>query len=271
MAAFKTNYSDARRAKYQRLHSTLELSPFEQLPKCLSKAGENALKLERTHQKFRQVIQNNPFLDDRQFMKAFKAACPQQKKRTHRIKFGEVIVGEEKKEIKFTPSPKELLSGPILEKFPGSPRDRKYGVLHLMMYNKEVWSGLIGGTPQSFIRECGKANIPVQVVVRDLKMLYKKHFLKLLPAILGYRSSWKFKPFYSEQIWSAHFGRFIESGRKLPISTNLRFYLISVIKDPEIAAISIQTAWRRKRAMKSIKRLVWRRAILRELEKGIKN
>lgn len=261
----------ANLVKMQQTYRVLDFNGSQKLPTHFKIAMKNALKLEKQHQSFRKVLRENPFLNDPKFMKAFKAVGRRQRKRTRRITFGTVKVDGEEKEVKFTTSPKELLSGPILEKFPGSPPDRRYGVLHLMKCKREVWSGLIGGTPQSFIRECGKANIPVQVVVHDLKMLYKKHFLKLLPAILGYRSSWKFKPFYSEQYWSPHLGRFVDSGRKLPISTNLRFYLISVIKDPEIAAISIQTAWRRKRAMKSIKRLVWRRAILRELEKGIKN
>ena len=275
----------AKFAKIQKTFMVLDLNITELLPTHFNEAMKNALKLEKQHQSFRKILKENPWLDDRDFMAAFKAACPTRRTRTHRITFGTVTAGRvvdhivdesvktlevkiegEEKKMKFTTSPKEIPSGPILEKFPGSPQEQKYGVLHLMMYNKELWSRLIGGTRQSFIRECAKANLPVDIVIADLKMLYKKYFRKLCTAILGYRSSWKFKPFYSEQVWSKSRG-WIQSGRKLAISTNLRFYLISIIKDPEIAAISIQTAWRRKCAIKSTK-LIWQQAILCELEKA---
>lgn len=176
-----------------------------------------------------------------------------QKKSKRRISFGDVKeFGEEKtKTMNFITKPKELISTPLLEKLPSTPSKNKYGILHVLLY--EPMNQFIGGTSESLKKECELANISIDTLTNDLKMLYKKHFRKMKTAILGYRSCFKFKPFYGEIIWDNDFKIWLNTGKKLPVSKKLRMYLIQVIKDKEIAAISIQTAWRKKKSYNELK------------------
>ena len=85
----------------------------------------------------------------------------------------------------------------------------------------------------------------------DLRKIYAS-FRKFRSAIINYKRSLRLPYQYPERTFDRITRKWKSTGKTIQVATRLRLYLIKVIKDSELAAISIQTAWRRKNAYKTI-------------------
>ena len=87
--------------------------------------------------------------------------------------------------------------------------------------------------------------ITIEVLRSDLRKIYTS-FRQFRPVILNYKHSFKLPYQYSPRRFDPVKQQWVYSYKNIQIATKLRLYLIKVIKDRELAAISLQAAWRRK-------------------------
>ena len=143
---------------------------------------------------------------------------------------------------------REIISGPLIEKF-----------IHNLITHNPYWDKSPCGTSQSLTAHLTKYSITLKQLTEDLKFILSK-IRRALPAILGYKSSWKLKPEYDILRLCPLYNTWVNTGQKAPIAPKLRMYLIRVVKDTFTAATSIQTAWRRRKAY--VKRAALKKAAL---------
>ena len=134
----------------------------------------------------------------------------------------------------------EIISGPIFEKF-----------IYPLITTNNQWEISPCGTPQSLSAELSKVFLPRELFIADMKKIMRSLQL-FLPAVLGYRSSWKIKPSFDEQKWNPYERKWEKTGEKILIAPKLRLYLIKVVKDEQFAATRIQAIWRRTAAKRYI-------------------
>ena len=94
-------------------------------------------------------------------------------------------------------------------------------------------------------------HLTIDIIRSDLRKIYAS-FRHFRPAVIDYKHSLKLPYQYRKKTFDHIKGRWMMGREMIQVATRLRLYLIKVIKDSELAAISIQAAWRRKNAYKTI-------------------
>ena len=230
-----SQFKEMKKRKIAKFNHVLALKPIEQLSRGWLLALNNVLNLEQQSMKKKMKKTEKKIVET---------------KRQQRISFGSVTLNNgNKTEIRFSTSPKEMESGPILEKFFG----QQYGILHFLSTEYEVWDIYsIGNSNKSLMDQLAIHKISLETLTNNLKKIYK-YFRKEQVAILGYRSSWKLLPLYKKTVYNPYKNIWEISGIKAPILPNLRMYLLKIVKDKKLAATIIETAWRQRRDKKILK------------------
>lgn len=133
---------------------------------------------------------------------------------------------------------REIPSVPLLEQ-----------ALCKLITTNERWATLPGGTRASLEKLLASKELPIAALTADLKRLLW-YFQRGRPAILGYRSSYKIRPYFHEMEYDHYRRAWINVGKPFAVAPKLRLYLIKIVRVPDVAATSIQSAWRRRVARK---------------------
>ena len=123
-----------------------------------------------------------------------------------------------------------------------------------------VWTCLVGAKPWkktvwgqhhnvAFNLSLFQSHLTIDILRSDLRKIYAA-FRQFRSAVINYKQSLRLPYQYPEKTFDRHTRKWNSTGKTIQVATKLRLYLIKVIKDSELAAISIQTAWRRKKAYK---------------------
>jgi hypothetical protein len=190
----------------------------------------------------------------------------QKKDRTRKITFGKVKEYSgtkiQESDVSFETKPKEMISGPIFEKFPST--GGKYGIAHIIGSDPKTWERrwMYGCFYDDLLIEAEVLNISMDDIKKDLKMIYN-YFRQETPAILGYKSSWKLGYQYKTTVYNDSENKW--EIKMLLYAPNLRLYLIKVVKDEDFSATIIQTVWRQHRDKKILKLLKGFKSIVKIL------
>ena len=137
---------------------------------------------------------------------------------------------------------REIVSGKLFEKY----------FCNLWMYVPvDAWHVNVCGTHESLQTTIMFENVTLADIAADLRRIIYYH-RRRRPAVLGYRSSWKFLPHWDEQKFNYMNRKWEPTGKKKLLLPYIRRYLIKVVKDPISASIAIQAAWRRHRVLHKI-------------------
>ena len=214
----------------QELHALYEISPEEQIPLELYKA-------------FLHSQQRITPPEKKTLKKGIKSTMALQK----RIKWDKVVFhGKNESEMQPLSDKidREITSGPLFENY----------IIGLITTN-DYWKTSVCGTPESLSAELARLNIPREIFIKEIKKIYKS-VQSFLPAILGYRSSWKCPYWYDEMVWNSYIRKWKKTGKKKMIAPKLRMYMLKVVRDKDHAATTIQAAWRRRQALIKIIRIL---------------
>jgi len=109
------------------------------------------------------------------------------------------------------------------------------------------WNTLAAGSPALVDSFLATKGITREQFVTDLRNMARA-FANKVPYILGYKSSYKLKPYYAELklippsgLVAAHWA---PTGKMIYLLPRLRLYLIKVLRDKTTAASTIQRIWR---------------------------
>lgn len=215
----------------QRALTTLRFFDERQIPQEWKKAFETATKLEEKTQKTKE-----------HFIAKWEERLAKERKSAPRqsIRFGDVKVYNQQVKLETTRPPRDNIGRDITSKV----LVEKY-ILGLLQC--DVWSGYCCGTPASLSEELAKNNLTKQQLIVDLQHIYK-YINHDRIAILGYNNSWKLYPVFKVTKWDYRTNNWKETGQTRRLAPLLKRYMIRVVKEPEMAAITIQAQWRKKRA-----------------------
>jgi len=121
----------------------------------------------------------------------------------------------------------------------------------IIHYHINYWSRLPGGTTHSIASLLPK-NITMERLRRDLRYIYTR-FRQGKLASINFNKGLRLNGEIKIGQWN-RFKRRHENFRIIVLSPLLRRYLINVMRDANMAAISIQVAWRRYKAIKELSR-----------------
>lgn len=137
---------------------------------------------------------------------------------------------------------REIVSAKIFEKY----------ICNLWMYVPvDAWHVNVCGTHESLQNTIMFEYFNLEDIAADLRRIIYYH-RRRRPAVLGYRSSWKFPAHWDERKFNNRSQRFEPTGKKKLLLPYIRRYLIKVVKDPISASIAIQAAWRRHKVLHKI-------------------
>ena len=213
-----------------RLLATLRFFDEQQIPQEWKKALETAISLEEKTQKTKE-----------QFIAKWEERLAKERKSTPQpIRFGDVKVYNHQVKLETTRPPRDNIGRDITSKV----LVEKY-ILGLLQC--DVWSGYCCGTSASLSEELVKNNLTKQQLVVDLQRIYK-YINHDRIAILGYNNSWKLYPAFKVTKWNYMTKSWEETGKTRRLAPLIKRYMIRIVKEPEMAATTIQAQWRKKRA-----------------------
>ena len=217
------------------LRKVLRIHPWDPIPQEAVEAFETAMELERLARK------NKERLIDEWRMRLAKRNNTA--KRARRISFGNATLhGRTQAKTGATELHdrvgREVLSTPAIE---GSD-----GVQAVLSWRTD-WNTLAAGSPTLVDSFLATKGITREQFVTDLRNMARA-FANKVPYILGYKSSYKLKPYYAELklippsgLVAAHWE---PTGKMIYLLPRLRLYLIKILLDTTTAAESIQRIWR---------------------------
>jgi len=274
MASF-ANFSYKKKMKIEKTTIALALQAWEMIPKEHLAAMLNALKCE---------IETTKNMSKISEMK--QKVMKQKKDRTNRISFGKVkehsVAGVEKKDISFETKPNEMKTCYLIDHFPSAIIDltirgieekeakkQAHGIVNLFMNSKAWGPRMIGSTHESLVQEAEFANIPMEVIGKDLARIYR-YMRQETKAILGYKSSYKMPYKDKEFVFNASKKCWEWTGNWIFLAPNVRLYIIRVVKDKDFCATLIQTVWRQHRDKKILKIMKGFLCVIKFLSEGNK-
>jgi len=118
------------------------------------------------------------------------------------------------------------------------------------------WGGTVWGQYHNLLENIRVFHpcLTIDIIRSDLRKIYDT-FRRYRTAVINYKQSIRLPYQYPERLFNPKNRQWTATGRIIQVATKLRLYLIKVIRDSEIAAVSIQTAWRRKLAYKTIQHI----------------
>ena len=221
------------------LREQLHIHPWDPIPQEAVEAFETAMELERLARKNKERI-----IDEWRMRLAKRNNTA---KRARRISFGNATL-HGRTQVKTGATElhdrvgREVLSTPAIE---GND-----GVQAVLSWCTD-WNTLAAGSPALVDSFLATKGITREQFVTDLRNMARA-FANKVPYILGYKSSYKLKPYHAEQklippsgLVAAHWE---PTGKMIYLLPRLRLYLIKVLRDKTTAAESIQRIWRGFRA-----------------------
>jgi len=221
------------------LRATLHIHPWDPIPAEALEAFETAIKLEFLARQNKERV-----IREWRRRLAKRSDTPKKKRR---ISFGNAVFHGHKQnksdQVELHDRlGREVLSTPAIEGNNG---------LQAVLTWCQDWSALAVGDPtlvNSFLATKGLTRAQF---IKDLRNM-ERAFANKVPYIIGYKTSFKIKPYYAEMelILSDGFlpAHWAPTGKMIYLLPRLRLYLIKVLRDQTTASSSIQRIWRGYRA-----------------------
>jgi len=217
------------------LRKTLHIHPWDPIPAEALAAFETAMELERLARQNKERL-----IREWRRRLANRTLAP---KKARRISFGNATL-HDRNQTKTGETElhdrvgREVLSTPAIE---GND-----GVQAVLSWCTD-WNALAVGSPARVDSFLATKGITREQFVKDLRKM-ERSFANKVPYILGYKSSFKLKPYYAELkiVPSDGFlpARWVPTGNMIYLLPRLRLYLIKVLHDKTTAASAIQRIWR---------------------------
>ena len=224
------------------------ISPWEVTPQNILEAFHTAIDIELQSKYNKEIIKG---FYDLHFCKLKKTG--KKKRKQVKITFGTASFHNPSQPAEIAESEKlsdklnrEITSTPIIEKFL-YPLFTIGGALRF----STKWVDSVAGTHDSLMDQLMTTQISLETLTQDIKNIIAR-FEKNKIFIIGYKSSYKMRPTYPEQVLKTNpitfMKEWVKTGKTFTLLPKFRLYLIKIIKDREFAAQTIQLAWKKYHA-----------------------
>ena len=218
------------------LRKLLHIHPWDPVPKEALEAFETAKELERLARKNKEIV-----------IEQWAQRLKERKKSPvgkRRLSFGSATLHGRSAEAGGATAELHDRLGREIPSTPALEGDN--GLIALLKWYKD-WRQLDVGTTERLDAFLAFKGVTREQFVQDLREMAHA-FTKQVPYILGYKTSFKVKPYYAEKKLMPANGflpaRWVETGKLLFLLPRLRLYFLKVLKDETMSASVIQRIWR---------------------------
>ena len=217
----------------------LEIDLCDPLPPCFALAHKNTCILQQ-HSNYMSAIV------------CIKDQATEETKNPHKLRTRKISFQEDEVKVFVYRGDKKVTDVKLYDKIP-LRRGPKVGIRSSSFIRKYIWTCLVSTIPWNrmlaghpeMLSHLLTPPITIEVLRGDLRKIYTS-FRQFRPVILNYKHSFKLPYQYSQRRFDPIKQQWFYTCENIQIATKLRLYLIKIIKDRELAAISLQAAWRRK-------------------------